>query len=298
VPDQLLSPNPAFRVLVIVSRSLDLDELPTIADQWALINGLAVVKAPVEIKVLRPPTIEGLRTEVLGGYDVLHFDGHGAFAIACPSCGALNAPGSRKCGREKCDASLEDKKPRGYLAFEQEDGTEDALAADELAEMLKSVPGLPTKLVILSACESAKGGDESLADSLIKSGVPCVLGMKVSVPVTLTIALSKQFYSGMGAGMTISNAFKSGLSALSKLPDVELKGPGSKDVEWIKAREVPELLGDVSMKLTEPNTHGSLILEKMKLFGVPDYDFVGEFIPGSPPRGRKRSSLPGYQNSE
>ena len=127
MPDQSASQaNPAFRVLVVVSRPLDQKELPTIADQWALINGLAAVKATVEIKVLRPPTIEGLRAEVLGGYDVLHFDGHGAFAIACPNCGALNAPGSRKCGREKCDASLEDELTRGYLAFEQVDGTEDA----------------------------------------------------------------------------------------------------------------------------------------------------------------------------
>ena len=288
MPDLPPSPDPAFRVLVVVSRPLDQKELPSIADQWALINGLAAVKAPVEIKVLRPPTIEGLRTEVLSSYyDVLHFDGHGAFAIACPNCRALNAPDSRKCGREKCDASLEDEKPRGYLAFEQEDGTGDALAADELAEMLQAVPGLPTKLVILSACESAKGGDDSLADSLTKSGVPCVLGMNVSVPVTLTIALSKQFYSGLGAGMTIFNAFKSGISAISRLPDVELKEADSKDVEWIKAREVPKLSGDGSMKLTRPNTHGSLILEKMKLFGVPDYDFVGEFIPGNPSRGRK-----------
>jgi len=134
MPDQSQPPNAAFRVLVVVSRPLDLDELPTIADQWALINGLTAVKAPVEIKFLRPPTIEGLRSEILSGYDVLHFDGHGAFAIACPNCNALNTPGSRKCGHEKCDASLEDKKPCGYLAFEQEDGTEDALASDELRD--------------------------------------------------------------------------------------------------------------------------------------------------------------------
>jgi tetratricopeptide (TPR) repeat protein len=286
MPDQSATQaNPAFRILVVVSRPLDQKELPTIADQWALINGLAAVKAPVEIKFLRPPTIGGLQTEILSGYDVLHFDGHGAFALACPNCRALNAPGSRKCGR--CSASLEDENPRGYLDFELEDGTEDALAADELAEMLQAVPEMPIKLVILSACESAKGGDNSLADSLIKCGVPCVLGMAVSVPVALTIALSKQFYSGLGAGMTFSNAFKSGLSAISRLPDVEVKEPSSKNVKWIKAKEVPKLLGDGSITLTKPNTHGSLILEKMNLFGVPDYDFAGEYIPGKPPIGRK-----------
>ena len=87
--------------------------------------------------------------------------------------------------------------------------------------------------------------------------------------------------------MTISNAFNSGISAISRLPDVEIKDAGSKDVKWIKAREVPKLLGNGGIILTQPNTQGSLILEKMKLFGVPDYDFVGEFIPGNPPQGRK-----------
>lgn len=287
MPDQPPSPNPAFRVLVVVSRPLDQQELPTIADQWALINGLAAVKAPVEIKFLRPSTIEGLRSEILSGYDVLHFDGHGAFAIACPSCRALNAPGNRKCSREKCDASLEDEKPCGYLAFEQEDGTQDALAADELAEMLQAVPGSPTKLVVLSACESAKGGDNSLAASLIRSGLPCVLGMKVSVPVALTIALSKALYSGLGAGMTISNAFKLGVSALSRLQDIDFLEPGSKEAKRIKAKDMPELEGNGSIILTEPKTHGSLILEKTNIFGVPEPDFVGEFILGNPPKGRK-----------
>jgi hypothetical protein len=287
MPDPSPSPNPAFRVLVVVSRPLDLDELPTIADQWALLNGLATVKAPVEIRVLRPPTINTLREEILSGYDILHFDGHGTFAVACPNCSGLNSPGSHKCGRMNCGASLEKEKPRGYLAFEQEDGTQDTLAADELAEMLQAVPGSPTKLVVLSACESAKGEDNSLAASLIRSGLPCALGMKVSVPVALTIALSKALYSGLGAGMTISNAFKLGVSALSRLQDIDFLEPGSKEVKRIKAKDVPELKGNGSIILTEPNIRGSLILEKTKLFGVPEPDFVGEFILDNPPKGRK-----------
>ena len=71
--------EPAFRVLVIVARPLDVSELPTIADQWELVRGLAQVEAPVGVKVLRPPTLDGLRTEVLAGYDVIHFDGHGDY---------------------------------------------------------------------------------------------------------------------------------------------------------------------------------------------------------------------------
>jgi len=49
--------QPAFRVLVVVSRPLDQKELPTIADQWALVNGLSTVKAPAYLHILvRPPS--------------------------------------------------------------------------------------------------------------------------------------------------------------------------------------------------------------------------------------------------
>ncbi|MGD0951734.1 MAG: hypothetical protein ABR985_04965 [Methanotrichaceae archaeon] len=67
MPDPSPAPNPAFRVLVVVSRPLDLDELPTIADQWALLKGLATVKAPVSIQVVRPPTIQQFGLEFVGG---------------------------------------------------------------------------------------------------------------------------------------------------------------------------------------------------------------------------------------
>ena len=50
-----------FRVLVIVSRPLDLQDLPNIADQWSLLGGLRRVNAPAFLKILRPPTVEGLR---------------------------------------------------------------------------------------------------------------------------------------------------------------------------------------------------------------------------------------------
>ena len=95
MPDQSPSQEPAFRVLVVVSRPLDQNELPTIADQWALVNGLATVKTSAYLHILRPPTIERLRNEILNGYDILHFDGHGSFALKCPNCWAKSFGESR-----------------------------------------------------------------------------------------------------------------------------------------------------------------------------------------------------------
>ncbi len=146
--------------MVIVSRPLDLQDLPNLADQWALLGGLRRVNAPAFLKILRPPTVEGIRSEILSGYDIVHFDGHGSFGLRCPNCGSLNQPAQKKCSR--CECLLEGQEAKGYFAFEREDGKLDSLAAEELAEIVMSAPEHPTKLVFLSACESAKGGKASL----------------------------------------------------------------------------------------------------------------------------------------
>ncbi|MGB5100973.1 MAG: hypothetical protein WBN94_10310 [Methanothrix sp.] len=67
-----------------------LSDLPNLADQWALQNGLRRVQAPAFLKMLRPPTVESLRSEILNGYDIVHFDGHGALGRRCTNCGVLH----------------------------------------------------------------------------------------------------------------------------------------------------------------------------------------------------------------
>jgi hypothetical protein len=81
-----------FRVLVIVSRPLD---LPNLADLWVLQGGLRRVQAPAFLKMLRQPTAEGLRSEILNGYEIVHFDGHDALGQRRPSGAGLLAPRAR-----------------------------------------------------------------------------------------------------------------------------------------------------------------------------------------------------------
>ena len=264
----------SFRVLVIVARPLDLQDLPNIADQWSLLSGLRRVNAPAYLKILRPPAVEGLRAEILSGYDIVHFDGHGSFGVRCPNCGGLNQAEQKECGR--CDCLLEGERALGYFAFEREDGKTDALAAEELAEIVMSAPEHPTKLVFLSACESAKGGETSLQSVLLAKGVPAVLGMNEPVTAKATMTLAEPFYAGLGAGMTIARAFETALPALKRLENGSelqkipvLGGPG-KDVKILLARAA-----------------GKASFEAERLYGVPEYEFVGDYIRGNPPRGRK-----------
>ena len=57
-PAPPVEPELVFRLLVIVSRPLDVNELPAIADQWRLVQSLQTVNAPVAVKVLRPPKFQ------------------------------------------------------------------------------------------------------------------------------------------------------------------------------------------------------------------------------------------------
>jgi tetratricopeptide (TPR) repeat protein len=272
MPQESSSPQ-GFRVLVIVSRPLDLPDLPNLADQWALQNGLRRVQAPAFLKMLRPPTVEGLRSEILNGYDIVHFDGHGALGRRCPNCGALHSPQEKKCDR--CTALLEDEVAKGYFAFEREDGKLDALAADGLAEIVTSAPE-PAKLVFLSACESAKGDEASLQNVLLAKGVPAVLGMNESVSPKATMALAGPFYAGLGAGMTITRAFQNALPALKKLEN------GS------KLQKIPVLEGPgKDVRILSAKVSGRASFEPERLFGLPEHVFVGDYIRADPSRGRK-----------
>jgi tetratricopeptide (TPR) repeat protein len=262
-----------FRILVILSRPLDLPDLPNLADQWALQSGLRRVQAPAFLKMLRPPTVEGLRSEILSGYDIVHFDGHGALGRRCPNCCALHSPQEKKCDR--CLALLEDEEVKGYFAFEREDGLMDALAAEELAEIVTSAPQ-PAKLVFLSSCESAKGGEASLQNVLLAKGVPAVLGMNESVSLKATMALAGPFYAGLGAGMTIVQAFKNALPALKKMEN------GS------KLQKIPVLEGPgKDARILPEKATGKASFETERLFGLPEHEFVGNYLRADPPRGRK-----------
>ncbi len=90
------------------------------------------------------------------------------------------------------------------------------------------------------------------------------------------MALAAPFYAGLGAGMTIARAFETALPALKRLENggklqkiPVLEGPG-KDVKILPAKAA-----------------GKASFEAERLFGVPEYEFVGDYIRGDPPRGRK-----------
>jgi tetratricopeptide (TPR) repeat protein len=277
--------EPTFRALVVVARPLDVAELPDIADQFELVRGLSEVEAPARLDILRPPTIEALRTALQRPPDLFHFDGHGVFGRPCPNeeCGALvpeEGLDSNPPTCPLCEADLSAVAPCGYLAFEQQDGTVEMLPAEELAAMLVDSP---TRLVVLSACQSAMGEEAGLAGVLLAAGVSCVLAMRESVSVATTLTLLRPFYAALGAGKTARQAFDAALPALRRLPPSPLTDT--------PAAEIPVLMGNDQVCLVEPGTPpGTVRLRPEPLFGVPgpgESGFYGVYQDGREPRGRK-----------
>ena len=111
-------------------------------------------------------------------------------------------------------------------------------------------------------------------NALLIKGVPVVLGMNESVPLKATMALAGPFYAGLGAGMTIARAFENALPALKRLEN------GSE--------KIPVLVGPgKDAKILPAKVTGKASFEAERLFGLPEHEFVGDYIRGDPPRGRK-----------
>ncbi len=244
---------PAFRILTCIARPLDSQELPDIAEARALADGLARVQAPVYLGFARPPTPHTLRIRLQEGWDVFHFDGHG---------------------------TAEDG---GALLLEDEDGLGTLLSASDLADLLRGcrVP----KLLILSACQSAKGNGDAdssaspsgygLAGHLLQAtGARAVIGFTETVSIETTRAFLLPLYAALGAGRTIRQAFE---AARAALPEA--------------ARRLPLLLGNgVDEPLAPPGRRGAPEIERPPLHGVPapaEFRFYGDFLPGDPPEGRR-----------
>jgi tetratricopeptide (TPR) repeat protein len=251
-----------LRVLTIVARPLDVNELPEIADAWSLADGLLAVDAPLELRFVRPPTPERLQVEIDAGWDVLHFDGHGT------------AGGG------------------GFLVLEAEEGLASLLPTDRFIEMLKRAGG-PPKLLILSACQSAKGAGKGLAGRLVKeAGVPAVIGFRETVPVTVTMPFVQRLYAGLGAGRTIKESFDAAVSALGEtlvpLPPEKQGDP----FRQIRAADLPVLAGRGSHRPLCSGQHGAAQIEREPLVGVPSPSESGRFHGAydantDPPAGRK-----------
>lgn len=176
-----------FRILLIVSRPLGSSQIDTIAEREAVCRGLqSFQNKNVIVDFLQPPTHDAL-VKALNAhkYDVIHFDGHGAF----------------------------DEK--GYLLFENEYLETHLIDAETIAN---TISGTGVKLIVLSACQSAtiesSNMFNSVAPALIQSGVPAVVAMQFSVSVNSALKFAEHFYNSIANFESIGSAVIRGRKAL------------------------------------------------------------------------------------
>jgi CHAT domain len=171
-------------------RPLDLDrEKSVLAEALDDIGG-------VTPRILRPGTWSQLTEALKHGCDIFHFAGHGEFA---------------KAMGEVRHTSI----GAGKLVFSHPNEDGDPHSAGELGKRLRATD---TRLAVLSACEAARTDSESpwsgVAPSLVRSGIPAVVGMQHTIRDDNAIAFAKGLYKGLADGRNIDTAVHDGRTAI------------------------------------------------------------------------------------
>jgi hypothetical protein len=204
--------EPPARLLFVESRPKDLTTLPQESERLAVWNAMQVLtgNGKLALERLVPPTYDALLGRMASAdYHLIHFDGHGLFARRCPRCQSMNYPYLTIC--YSCQLPLDDVGPQGYLAFEDGRGKADFVSTEDMENLLLNSQ---VRLMFLSACQTGVVRGESLfgglGPGLIRAGVPAVVAMQFSVPISATISFAESFYTALARGETVSRAVAQG----------------------------------------------------------------------------------------
>ena len=159
-----LKPKEKFKIIIALASPIGLPELDLKADEKAILDAVRGLNAripggAIETGVLHPATREAL-LKAAAGADIFHFGGHGLFEGA-----TLAEDGSFK--------------KTGKIALEKEDGSEDRIESDRLAQILSRSD---VRLAVLGACSTASrdagGAWSGVAPALVRGNIPAVLAMQ------------------------------------------------------------------------------------------------------------------------
>jgi formylglycine-generating enzyme required for sulfatase activity len=125
-----------------------------------------------------------------GPWHVFHFVGHGGF---------------------------DRQSDEGVIALTDEEEQAHLLSATQLGRLLADHQSL--RLVLLNACEGARGSKQdlfsSMAATLVRRGIPAVLAMQYEITDLAAIELARVFYEALADGMPVDAAVAEARTALS-----------------------------------------------------------------------------------
>ena len=276
-------PGGRLRVLMVIARPAGTGDVGYRMIARPLLERLNAVRGEVDLVVLRPPTLDGLRQALVEAkaagkpFHMVHFDGHGKLADRSSGAGRSwkARPGMLVDGGE------------GVLAFERPGGGADYVAAPVIAQVLKDA-GVP--VVVLNACQSGAVGKEleaAVATALLRSGMAAVVAMAYSVYAVAAAEFMAAFYEALFAGQTVSMAVTAGRRRLFQ-QDLRPSAKGEMPLaDWLVP--VHYLRRDVSFgqaRAARPARAPSLdaMLDQLRQpvaaleGGAKSFDPVGEFV--------------------
>lgn len=184
---------PPLRILGLVANPEGLDVLDVANEQQRLETALQPLRAAglVELVWLQGQTWRDLQQAMWRGpWHIFHFIGHGGFDAA---------------------------RDEGVIALAGDAGRLHLLPATSLARLVADHD--PLRLVVLNACDGARGSTEdifsSTAATLVRQGTPAVLAMQYPISDDAAIEFSRSFYAAIAAGFAVDAAVTEARKAIS-----------------------------------------------------------------------------------
>lgn len=195
-PPEALAVTLPLRILGVIASPNDLPTLDVAHEKQRMEEALAdsIRLGRVEITWLQGQTWQAL-TQAMGAggggpWHIVHFIGHGGF---------------------------DHQANEGYLVLAGEAGESYHLNAMGLSRLLGDHESL--RLVVLNACEGAKGSGDDLFSStagiLVRRGLPAVVSMQQEISDRAAIEFSRQFYRSLSVGAPVDGAVAEGRKAVS-----------------------------------------------------------------------------------
>ncbi len=192
-PIMPLTVAPPLRILGMVANPRNLCELDVTREKQRVENATKDLHqlGMVELTWLDGQTWRDLqRTMRYGPWHVFHFIGHGGF-----------------------DSNADE----GLITLADDQGLSHNLTATQLGRLLADHRSL--RLVLLNACEGARGGKldvfSSTASILVQRGIPAVLAMQYEITDRAAIELARAFYEALADEMPVDAAVTEARKAVS-----------------------------------------------------------------------------------
>ena len=192
-PIETLTVTPPLRILGMIASPRDLPPLKVDREKERVEGAIKDLqeKGLAELTWLEGQTWRDLQRAMRDGpWHIFYFIGHGGFD---PNTG------------------------EGLIALADEAGKTWRLYAAQLGRLLDD--HRPLRLVLLNACEGARGSERDLfsstAATLVRRGIPAVLAMQYAITDHAAIEFARAFYEALADGMPVDTAVAEARTAVS-----------------------------------------------------------------------------------